>query len=93
MDSCCLLVTSEKVSSDWKWLGRHLKVDETAIKNIEAENPKDQREQAFRLLHTWFRKEKKAATRKVLTEALTACERDDIVHDLGEHYELKVRST
>ena len=89
MDSCCLLVTSKKVSSDWKWLGRHLKVDEAAIKNIEAENTKDQREQAFQVLHTWFKKENKAATRKALTEALAAFQRNDIVHDLGEHYELE----
>ncbi|PIK39751.1 hypothetical protein BSL78_23409 [Apostichopus japonicus] len=64
---------------EWRDLGRNLKLDETELDNIEADNRrKGQREVVYHMLLLWKRKHGMKATNKTLRDALKATNRKDL---------------
>ncbi|XP_071842849.1 uncharacterized protein [Apostichopus japonicus] len=74
-----LLNLSGTFSKEWRDVGRKLKLDETDLDNIEADNKsKGQKEVVYQLLLLWKRKNGMEATKKTLRDALKAANRKDL---------------
>ncbi|XP_071842511.1 uncharacterized protein [Apostichopus japonicus] len=74
-----VLDLSGKLSKGWEDVGRNLKLEETKLENIEADNKsKGQKEVVYQMLLLWKRKHGKQATNKTLSYALQAAERKDL---------------
>ncbi|PIK40652.1 IMD-like protein, partial [Apostichopus japonicus] len=70
---------SGKFSKEWRDVGRNLKLDETELDNIEADNKiKGQKEVVYQMLLLWKRKHGMKATNKTLRDALIAANRKDL---------------
>ncbi|XP_071843341.1 uncharacterized protein [Apostichopus japonicus] len=70
---------SGKFSKEWRDLGRNLKLDETELYNIEADNRREgQKEVVYHMLLLWKRKHGMEATNKTLRDALKAAKRKDL---------------
>ncbi|PIK37919.1 putative receptor-interacting serine/threonine-protein kinase 1, partial [Apostichopus japonicus] len=64
---------------EWRDVGRNLKLDETELENIEADNRrKGQKELVYHMLLKWKRKHGMKATNKTLRDALKAANRKDL---------------
>ncbi|PIK60814.1 Receptor-interacting serine/threonine-protein kinase 1 [Apostichopus japonicus] len=72
---------SENLSKEWRHVGRKLKLTETDLRNIEADNKSNgQKEVVYQMLLLWKRKRGMAATNKTLRDALKAAGLMDL-HD------------
>ncbi|PIK34584.1 hypothetical protein BSL78_28591, partial [Apostichopus japonicus] len=70
---------SGKFSKNWQDVGRNLKLDETELENIEADNRREgQKEVVYQMLLLWKRKCGMKATNKTLRDALKAAKRKDL---------------
>ncbi|PIK48049.1 hypothetical protein BSL78_15084 [Apostichopus japonicus] len=66
-------------SKEWRDVGRNLKLAETELDNIEADNKsKGQKEVVYQMLLIWKRKHGMEATNKTLRDALKAANRKDL---------------
>ncbi|XP_071843349.1 uncharacterized protein [Apostichopus japonicus] len=74
-----LLEFSGNLFKEWRDVGRNLKLDETELETIEADNRrKGQKEVAYHMLLLWKRKHGMKATNKTLRDALIAANRKDL---------------
>ncbi|XP_071844099.1 uncharacterized protein [Apostichopus japonicus] len=74
-----VLDLSGNLFKEWRDVGRNLKLDETELDNIEADNRrKGQREGVYHMLLLWKRKHGMKATNKTLRDALKATNRKDL---------------
>ncbi|XP_071842497.1 uncharacterized protein [Apostichopus japonicus] len=72
---------SENLSKEWRHVGRKLKLTETDLRNIEADNKSNgQKEVVYQMLLLWKRKRGMKATNKTLRDALKAAGLMDL-HD------------
>ena len=71
---------SEKISDEWKKLGRRLKFDEAKITEYDKSNDKVS-EKVYKLLLAWKGRDASAATYRVLHEALNNVERRDLAEE------------
>ncbi|PIK33173.1 receptor interacting protein kinase 1b, partial [Apostichopus japonicus] len=70
---------SENLFKEWRDVGRNLKLDETELDNIEADNRrKGQKEVVYHMLLLWKRKHGIEVTNKTLRDALKAANRKDL---------------
>ncbi|PIK41542.1 putative netrin receptor UNC5B [Apostichopus japonicus] len=70
---------SGKFSKEWQDVGRNLKLDETELYNIDADNRREgQKEVVYKMLLLWKRKHGMKATNKTLRDALIAANRKDL---------------
>ncbi|XP_071815187.1 uncharacterized protein [Apostichopus japonicus] len=70
---------SGKFSKEWRDVGRNLKLDETELYNIVADNRREgQKEVVYHMLLLWKRKLGMKATNKTLRDALKAAKRKDL---------------
>ncbi|XP_071842439.1 uncharacterized protein [Apostichopus japonicus] len=70
---------SGNLFKEWRDVGRNLKLAETELENIEADNRrKGQQEVVFHMLLLWKRKRGMKATNKTLRDALIATNRKDL---------------
>ncbi|XP_071843408.1 uncharacterized protein [Apostichopus japonicus] len=78
-----LLDLSGNLSKEWRDVGRKLKLKETDLRNIEADNKSNgQKEVVYQMLLLWKRKHGIKATNKTLRDALIATDRRDLSDDL-----------
>ena len=72
---------SQELGTDWKSLGRQLRIDEAKLTKFHTEN-QELEEKAYQMLSHWKRKDASAATYDVLRKALCDVNR----RDLAEKY-------
>ncbi|XP_048577267.1 uncharacterized protein LOC116614957 isoform X2 [Nematostella vectensis] len=79
------IITSiaEQISTDWKDVGRRLKLEESILDNIEDENRKTN-EKSTKMLNKWKQLNAASATIQVLMDALKQAGRRDIAETLEE---------
>ncbi|PIK50548.1 IMD-like protein, partial [Apostichopus japonicus] len=74
-----LMDLSGKLSKGWEDVGRNLKLEDTELENIEADNSKKgQKQVVYQMLLLWKRKCGVKATNKTLRDALQAAKRKDL---------------
>eukprot|EP00118_Oscarella_pearsei_P016649 m.160879 g.160879 ORF g.160879 m.160879 type:complete len:89 (+) comp38790_c0_seq8:725-991(+) len=72
MDSWEHCAVSRRIVSDWKFIGRRLRVSDHDVRTIEANYRHDSKEQAYQVLKCWQQREGQDATVQVLIDVLVS---------------------